>query len=192
MAMQCIKSANSLQETIKKSKFIGEIAPCASESEANQLLKKFHTQHPHANHIVFAYRILSEKGTVCRFHDAGEPSGTAGKPIFQYLQGKQLINVLLVVIRYFGGIKLGTGGLTRAYGNTAKKVIEASEIFPFVKFVEITLTLEYRQMQALEYQLKKLGGRIVEQNFSELIDCRISLPEQNHEQLMEIFKSSHF
>ena len=96
------------------------------------------------------------------------------------------------MIRYFGGIKLGAGGLTRAYGNTAKKVIEASELFPFVKFVEIAITLEYRQMQAFEYQLKKLGGHIVEQNFSEQICLRISLPEQNQEQLINTFKTAHY
>ena len=70
-------------------------------------LKTLQAEHPHANHIAFAYRIKTNEGIIYRFHDAGEPTGTAGKPIFQYIEGKNIINVFIVVIRYFGGVKLG-------------------------------------------------------------------------------------
>ncbi|MGR8953319.1 MAG: IMPACT family protein, partial [Gammaproteobacteria bacterium] len=141
-------------------------------------LKTLHDQHPNATHIVYAYRLKTPQGFVYRFNDAGEPSGTAGKPIFQHLEGKDLIDVLLAVIRYFGGIKLGAGGLTRAYCNTAKRVIDVAEIEPFVAMAAVRLTATYNQLQPLEYLLKKLSGRIVDQQFAEQIKLVIELPEE--------------
>jgi putative IMPACT (imprinted ancient) family translation regulator len=79
--------------------------------------------------------------TVCRFYDAGEPSGTAGKPVFKYIEGHDLINILCVVVRYFGGIKLGAGGLTRAYGNTAKLAIAAAAV---VEYIELCTVKNHR------------------------------------------------
>lgn len=101
--MHCVKTTAIIEDTIKKSRFIGILIPCQSESEALQHLNQLHQLHQNASHIVFAYRIQSPKGIIMRFHDAGEPSGTAGKPIFQYIEGKDLINILCVVVRYYGG-----------------------------------------------------------------------------------------
>ncbi|WP_442497545.1 IMPACT family protein [Methylobacter sp. sgz302048] len=185
--MHCVKSKLTIEDTIKKSRFIGMIVPCISESEALLNLKQLYAEHPNANHIAFAYRIRTDHGFVSRFHDAGEPTGTAGKPIFQHIEGKQLINLLIAVIRYFGGVKLGAGGLTRAYGNTAKSVIEAADIHPFVELASVRLTLDYNQMQPLEYQLKKLDGQIVEQDFAEQIKLLIQLPADNVDLLLQSF-----
>lgn len=168
-----------IEDTIKKSRFIGIIIPCQSESEALQHLTLLHQQYPDASHIVFAYRILTTKGIVMRFHDAGEPSGTAGKPVFQHLEGKDLINILCVVIRYFGGVKLGAGGLTRAYSNTAKKTIENSIISEHIEYVEIKQEIDYKQLQLIEYQLEKLNGVIIKQDFSDKINLLIRIPENN-------------
>lgn len=185
--MHCVKSGQSIEEIIKKSRFIGIILPCATETDALLALKRLHEQYPTASHIVFAYRIKSAKGLVCRFNDAGEPSGTAGKPIFQHLEGKQLLNVLLVVVRYFGGVKLGAGGLTRAYSNTAKAVIDAAEIVDYVELVKVELTLDYNQIQALEYQLKKLQGKIIAQDFNVQVNMTIELPLDNKSKLLSLF-----
>ncbi len=177
--MNIISQPATVEEIIKKSRFIGIISACQSEDQTLRLLQEQHHRHPAASHITFAYRINTEKGLVCRFHDAGEPSGTAGKPIFQHLEGKQLINTLIIVIRYFGGIKLGAGGLTRAYGNTAKKCIEAAIIAPYVKLSELVLIIDYDKLQQLEYQLKKLDGQITYQDFAEKIRVTVRLPEEN-------------
>lgn len=177
--MKIVVKASECEEIIKKSRFIGIISPCPSERDALLLLKKLHEQHPAANHIVYAYRIQTPDGLVCRFYDAGEPSGTAGKPIFQHLEGKQLINLIVVVIRYFGGVKLGAGGLTRAYGNVAKQAIESAEITDYIEMANLTLTLEYNQLQMLEYQLKKLDGEILQQDFAEQVRVRLRLPKNN-------------
>ena len=185
--MQTILTVNTCEQVIKKSRFIGVTLPCVSTAEVNQLLQLQHQQHPNASHITYAYRLLTPKGMLCRFNDAGEPSGTAGKPIFKHLQGKDLINVVVAVIRYFGGVKLGAGGLTRAYGNAAKQVLEASEIVAFIQRKEFSLVLEYKQMQAFKYLLQKLDGEILQQQFVTQIHLLISLPESNSQQLLAAF-----
>jgi len=186
--VHCVKSTVTIEETIKKSRFIGIVIPCQSENEIAQLLNQQHQLHPHASHIVFAYRIKTPKGIISRFNDAGEPSGTAGKPVYQHIEGnKDLINCLCIVIRYFGGIKLGAGGLTRAYGNTAKKAIDACNLSDYIDYTDVKFTLEYTQMQNFEYQLKKLDGVIIKQDFSENINLIVQLPEENANALTEQF-----
>lgn len=185
--MQCVKSKQSVEEIIKKSRFIGIAIPSTTEQGALKNLQQLYTEHPNANHIAFAYRIQTPTGLICRYYDAGEPTGTAGKPIFQHLEGKNLINLLIVVIRYFGGVKLGVGGLTRAYGNTAKKVIEASDITDYVILAKVKLKLTYNRLQPLEYFLKKLDGRIIQQDFSEHIDVLIELPAHHERTLLQEF-----
>jgi uncharacterized YigZ family protein len=185
--MYCVKSRQVIEEIIKKSRFMGVIVPCFSENEALLNLKQLHNEHTNASHIAYAYRIKTEHGLICRFHDAGEPTGTAGKPIFQQLEGKDLINLLIAVIRYFGGVKLGAGGLARAYGNTARQVIEAAEIGAYVEWVDIPLTLDYKQMQPLGYLLKKLDGHILKQDFAEQVRLIIQLPAEKVETLLQSF-----
>jgi uncharacterized YigZ family protein len=189
--MQCVKSRYTIEDSIRKSRFIGVIVPCLNEAEVGDRLRQCHLDHPNASHIVFAYRIKTSNGFISRFNDAGEPSGTAGKPIFQHLEGKELINVLLVVIRYFGGIKLGAGGLTRAYSNTAKRVIESAELHPFIECIERRLTLDYKQLPAFDHQLKKLDGEIINQHFAEQIHLTIQLPKENLVALSEVFSGLH-
>jgi len=150
--------------------------PCADEREVLQNIKLQHDQHPNATHITFAYRFKTAQGIVYRFHDAGEPTGTAGKPIYQHLEGNDIINVLVLVIRYYGGIKLGAGGLTRAYSNTAKQALDAAVLCPYVEMATLNVTLDYAQMQPFEYQLKKLDGMIIRQDFAEQIRLTVQLP----------------
>jgi uncharacterized YigZ family protein len=185
--MYCVKSRQVIEDNIKKSRFIGVIVPCSSENEVLLNLKQFHDEHPNASHIAYAYRIKTDHGLIYRFHDAGEPTGTAGKPIFQHIEGKELINLLIAVIRYFGGVKLGAGGLTRAYGNTARQVIEAAEIGAYFEMVNIPLTLDYKQMEPLEYLLKKLDGHIVKLDFTEQVRLIIQLPAEQVETLLRSF-----
>lgn len=174
-----INSSFSIEVFIKKSRFIGVIMPCVTEHEALIALKQLHEHYSDATHIAYAYRLKTDNGIIYRFHDAGEPTGTAGKPIFQHLDGKELINVLVAVIRYFGGIKLGAGGLTRAYGQTAKLVIEAAVIYPYIELATLRLTLDYKQLQSLAYWLKKLDGQLIQQEFAGQVTVVVRLPTDN-------------
>ncbi len=189
--MNCVETKCALEDSIKKSRFIGVIVPCLNESEVSLNLKQLHNEHPSATHIAYAYRIKTDNGLVYRFHDAGEPTGTAGKPIFQQLEGKELVNVLIAVIRYFGGIKLGAGGLTRAYGNTAKNVIEAAAVRPYIDWIKMPLALDYNQIQPLEYLLKKLNGQIVKQDFAERVKLVVQLPADQASLLQQSFPDTY-
>lgn len=186
--MKIVTQPSKYEELIKKSRFIGVISPCQSEPDALLVLKDLHQQHPAASHIVYAYRIQSPDGLICRFHDAGEPSGTAGKPIFQHLEGKQLINLVVAVVRYFGGVKLGAGGLTRAYGNIARQTIESAEIIDYVEKADLLLQLDYNQLQAAEYHLKKFNGEIISQDFAVQVVTRITIPKQHREAFLSLFQ----
>lgn len=175
---------------IKKSRFIGVIMPCQSEDEALRKLGQLARQHPNANHLAFAWRIRQPEGFLTeRFHDAGEPSGTAGRPILAPLEGENLINVVVGVVRYFGGIKLGTGGLTRAYGTAAKEAIAAACISPWVEMVTLKLDIEYPQLQLLEYQLKQIHGEIIDQQFTDKVSLIISLPASEKEAIQQQFSA---
>lgn len=190
--MLYVKSGQKVEDTIKKSRFIGVILPCENEREVTANLRQLHDLHPNASHIAFAYRIKTDKGFIIRFNDAGEPGGTAGKPIFQHIEGKDLINVLIAVIRYFGGIKLGAGGLTRAYGNTAKQAVEAAQVSSYVEQVSVKVVLDYKQMQNFDYQLKKLQGVILQQNFAEQVQLLIRLPADNFDALKTATSDCHY
>jgi len=185
--MFCVKSKYTIEDSIKKSRFIGIIMPCSDEDDALIHLKQLYHQYPDASHIAYAYRIKTDSGIMYRFHDAGEPAGTAGKPIFQHLDGKDLVNCMVAVIRYFGGVKLGAGGLVRAYGNTAKQVIETAETSPYIDWVRVSLSFDYSRMQAFEYQLKKFNGRIVQKEFSEQVHLVVELPADQLQALSESF-----
>ena len=187
--MQYVKKTCQIEESIKKSKFIGMIAPTLAETEALQFIQSLHKAHPNASHVVFAYRILTPDGMICRFNDAGEPSGTAGKPIFHHLEGKNIINTTVAVIRYFGGVKLGAGGLTRAYGNCAGNVIDNAEFSNYVILKRLRLILDYHQLQELEYFLKHHDGHIVQQDFKEQIRLTVELPEVQADGLINRFNS---
>ena len=190
--MYCVKETFITEDVIKKSRFIGIVIPCQSESEATLHLSQLQQQYPDASHLVFAYRIKTEKGIMTRFHDAGEPSGTAGKPVFQHLAGKDLINLLCVVVRYFGGTKLGAGGLTRAYSNCARKVIEGCTISQYIEYSDIPYIIDYPQLQNFEYQLKKFDGIIIKQEFTENITLIIRIPKSNAKDFLDLFNGQYF
>lgn len=181
MASELFTVAKAVQAEyeIKKSRFIGVIMPCISEQDALRQLGLLALQHPNANHLAFAWRIRQTEGFITeRFHDAGEPSGTAGRPILAPLEGESLINTVVGVVRYFGGIKLGTGGLTRSYATAAKQAIAAANIIPWVEMAEVTLNIEYAQLQMLEYQLKQVNGQIIDQQFTDKVTVTFSLPAE--------------
>ena len=112
--------------TEKKSRFIGFIAPVTTEQEAAEFVEEIRARHREARHHCYAY--LLRQGNLSRFSDDGEPSGTAGRPILEVLQREELTDVCVVVVRYFGGILLGTGGLARAYPQVCNLAVAAAEI----------------------------------------------------------------
>ena len=152
------KSA-SAEITVNKSRFIAFTACIQSREEAESIILSQKALYPDARHHCWAY-ILSQSGTGSRFSDDGEPSGTAGKPILNVIEQKKLVNTAVVVTRYFGGVKLGAGGLVRAYSNAAAAALDRAELARCVKAREIFLSMPFnlfRQAERLcdRYALQK-------------------------------------
>ncbi len=130
------------EDIINKSRFIGYASPVESEEEAVAFVDKIKKKHKDASHNVPVY-LVGEKFDIQRYSDDGEPSGTAGVPVLSMLKNEGITNIAVVVTRYFGGVKLGTGGLVRAYTHAAKIAIEAARVVDKCVYTEISLDLEY-------------------------------------------------
>jgi uncharacterized YigZ family protein len=182
--MLTISKSGLAEQTINKSRFIALAFHCESEREIAQALRRLVTEHPQAHHLAFAYQLKTSGGILQRMNDAGEPSGTAGRPILQHIEGQKLVNVCVGVIRYYGGINLGTGGLARAYGGTARLAIEAAELVPFVEMTDIQLVLEYSRLDLFNRDLAKAGGRLLDKSFDANVSVRASVPRDAAEDLL--------
>ena len=181
--MLTIEKAGAAEQTITKSRFLAWAASCKSELEVGSFLRAIAAKHQSASHLAYAFRIKTADGIVPRFSDAGEPSGTAGKPILQMLEGRDLVDVCVGVIRYYGGVNLGTGGLARAYGGTAKMALEAAQIVDFVEMQELILQVQYKQLDELTRLVTQLKGNILDKAFGDAVRVKISLPAHAAAQL---------
>lgn len=146
-----IESENSVETSIKKSRFLSFSFLVNSEDEVRQKLLELKKNHPKATHICYAYKLLSGE---TRCSDDGEPKGSAGIPILETVAKRNLFNVLLVVVRYFGGIKLGAGGLLRAYLDSAKSCLEASGEKRYNLCFEVSIEVDISEVNKLEFLLK--------------------------------------
>ena len=190
--MLILSSAGVAEQTINKSRFIALAVACANEKEVGAALRAFAAQHASAHHLAYAFRLKTAEGIVPRFSDAGEPSGTAGMPILKLLEGRDLINVCVAVIRYYGGINLGTGGLARAYGGTAKMALDAAKTVNFIEMTEIKLTVDYKQMDYLNRVLMQLNGRIIHKSFENQVNLQVSLPMSEASAFISRFQATTY
>jgi uncharacterized YigZ family protein len=174
--MYRIEHDSEVHYTVNHSRFIGFALSCADERELRARLSGIAGRYADAHHLAFAYRLKTESGLAAYCNDAGEPGGTAGRPILAQIEGFEAVNAVVAVVRYFGGIKLGAGGLARAYGGTAKMALEAAILAPYVEFTELRLSIDYPRLQTLTYHLGKAGGEIVSKSFGEHVDLVIRLP----------------
>lgn len=143
------------EDSIKKSKFIAHVRPIETEKEAQDFIASIKKEHWNANHNVPVY-CLGAKFEVQRYSDDGEPSGTAGVPILDMLKNEGITNVCIVVTRYFGGIKLGTGGLVRAYTQSAKHGLEESVVVDKLSYEQVSFDVAYTLHGKVENFLKDL------------------------------------
>ncbi|RKD34679.1 YigZ family protein [Thermohalobacter berrensis] len=141
---------------INKSRFIGYCKPISTEQEAIDFIEEINTKHRDATHNVYAY-VFGENSNIQRYSDDGEPSGTAGIPVLEVIKKEDLRNVVVVVTRYFGGIKLGAGGLVRAYTKGAKIGLEAAKIVEKVLYKRIKARIDYTLYGKIENVLMKNG-----------------------------------
>lgn len=142
----------------KRSRFIGSVWKCETEAEALAHIKEMNEKHREAAHNVYAYII--KENNIMRYSDNGEPQGTAGMPVLEVLRREGLVNVLCVVTRYFGGILLGAGGLTRAYAKGAKIGVDAAGILHMRQWTQMLIESPYNLQERVKLKIEELGGRI--------------------------------
>ena len=139
---------------INKSRFIGDAFHVSTEEEALEAVQSIREKYPDASHHCYAYHVGIDS-VVKRFNDDGEPGGTAGMPIFQVIEQREIKNVLVVVTRYFGGINLGAGGLVRAYSTTADKVLDRAAVVWMELCNKGVITIEYDSLGSIQYFLNQ-------------------------------------
>lgn len=161
-------------EPVKGSRFIVDVAPSGSENEARALVDAAANDFADASHHCSAWRLASP--LIERANDDGEPSGSAGRPILAQLVGRDLVDTAIVVTRYFGGTKLGVGGLVRAYGGAAATALDVVAIEPWLAMAELTFEHSYAATDAIERALAEAGGTAVERTFGAEVAQHVRLP----------------
>ena len=154
--------------TIKNSKFIGIVIPIERKDDIKKILQDLKKEYKNATHYCYAFKLINDKG----FTDDGEPNKTAGLPILTVIEKEQLVNVLVVVIRYFGGIKLGPGGLIRAYTKTCQEVINKATKTDLIEGYLISITFPYHLEKEINYLLKNtiIKEKIYEENCTYILE----------------------
>jgi len=177
------KTYESLTE-VNRSKFITHLVPI---SEYDGLQEKLKAENPKANHVVYALRYLNEYDQIVEnSSDDGEPKGCAGTPALNVLRGEELINCAVLIVRYFGGIKLGTGGMARAYALAVKDVLNETILIPYEKQIEYTFETSYSNVDKTLYKLKQIGIIQYERDFGiDGVEWKILASEEK----IDIFKN---
>jgi uncharacterized YigZ family protein len=179
--MQFVQKEYNVTVEIKKSKFITYLFPY---EKFNDIMEKLKNEHPKARHFVYAYRYLNEFDQIVEnSSDDGEPKGTSGKPSLAVIAGMDIINSGVIIVRYFGGIKLGTGGLVRAYGDAVNEVLSRAKLLEYKKLIEKKLNFEYSYLSKVEYLLDKYDIIIVEKIFEIDVVLFIQASQEEFEKL---------
>lgn len=163
MALRPIKKyVNDIE--IKKSKFIGIGYPISSVDESRLLLKSIKLEYPDSRHICYGF-LWGENSTHMGMSDDGEPSGTAGRPILEVLKGSGYENILVAVVRYFGGTKLGTGGLVKAYTEITKTIVDGISAEEYVERREVKLIFPYTLYNQIKKTIENYDYKIIDESF---------------------------
>ncbi len=172
----------------KNSKFYGYAFPVTKEEEIKTHLDLLKKQHQGAVHFCYAFQLGTET-TIFRANDDGEPSNSAGMPIYGQIQSFNLTNVLVVVVRFFGGVKLGVGGLISAYRTTAKMALDASEIKETTIDILLKIKFDYKNMNKIMRIIKEKKLTITSQKLNESCEVIISVRKKNATIICAIFKN---
>lgn len=170
----------------KNSKFFGYAFPVTSEEEIKNHLDVLRKKHHSAVHFCYAYQIGTDK-IQFRANDDGEPSNSAGAPIYGQIQSFGITNILVVVVRFFGGVKLGVGGLISAYKTSAQMALEASEIIEKTIDIHYIVAFDYKNMNKVMRVIKEKNLQIISQNMKETCEIEIATRKKNAEIIFDIF-----
>src|SRR5665648_928400 len=163
-----LSKVTTSEQVIDKSRFIAIAVPLTTLIEIEKAMQEIREEYPNARHYVYAYRL--HDGALEKSSDDGEPQGTGGRPILDLLQHRNVWNTLLVVVRYFGGVLLGTGGLSRAYGGTARQVIIETDLKKLALYCIFALQVPYEWFEPLKYQFNQHHWIIKKKNSQKLLN----------------------
>ena len=170
------------QTEVRRSRFIARAAPAASREEALAFVEQARRDHPEARHHCWAYSIGAPgRASSAAMNDDGEPSGTAGRPILNVIDHKAIGDLVVVVIRYFGGVKLGAGGLVRAYAGAAEAVLSTLTVSQREPRIQLLLEGGFADEQPLRLELERLGGELLAIDYGQGVSVRVSVPLDAHE-----------
>ncbi|MCG1946700.1 YigZ family protein [Staphylococcus epidermidis] len=179
-----IKQAHSIENVISKSRFIAYIKPVSTENETKAFIDEIKTKHKDATHNCSAYTVGPEMN-IQKANDDGEPSGTAGIPMLEILKKQEIHNVCVVVTRYFGGIKLGAGGLIRAYSGAVRDVIYDIGRVELREAIPVTVTLDYDQTGKFEYELASTTFLLREQFYTDKVSYQIDVVKNEYDAFID-------
>ena len=179
-----IKQAHSIENVISKSRFIAYIKPVSTENEAKAFIDEIKTKHKDATHNCSAYTVGPDMN-IQKANDDGEPSGTAGIPMLEILKKQEIHNVCVVVTRYFGGIKLGAGGLIRAYSGAVRDVIYDIGRVELREAIPVTVTLDYDQTGKFEYELASTTFLLREQFYNDKVSYQIDVVKNEYDAFID-------
>jgi len=147
-------------------------------------MKELKEKHPKARHFVYAYRYLNEfKQIVENSSDDGEPKGTSGKPSLSVLSGAGIINTAVIIVRYFGGTRLGTGGLVRAYSDAVNLVCKDIQFQQYEDLIKLNIEVSYTNLSKMQYKLKELNIQVIKQEFNENITLTLESTQEKFDLL---------
>lgn len=179
-----LRNSASDEVIINKSRFIGYASPVETEEEALAFLQTIRQKHKEANHHCYAYVIGTNAG-IMRYSDDGEPGGTAGMPMIDYLKTKKLVNCVVVVVRYFGGVLLGTGGLVRAYTQGVKIAVDAAKIISMELTQIDECEVAYPLWDKLKYEASFLPVQIQNVRFASSVSFSLLTRNIDHDSVLE-------
>lgn len=186
MSYQTLKNPVTARLEIKKSEFIAHAYPVSSREQAMFHVEQLREQYPDARHWCWAYIIGDPDNTTSAgFDDDGEPNGTAGRPILGVLQHKSIGNVIIVVVRYFGGIKLGAGGLTRAYAGSTQAAVDQMTLSPYIPMAKVQIVATFATEAQCRYVIEDLGGQVEDVAYSQQVMLTATLPQADIADLKE-------
>lgn len=172
----------------KSSKFFGYAFPVQSEAEIKPIIDTLRKQHPHAAHYCYAYQIGTDT-IIYRANDDGEPSNTAGMPIYGQIQSFGITNVLILVVRTFGGVKLGVGGLITAYKTAAQMTLNSSKIIEKTIDIHYLVSFDYKNINKIMRVIKEKNIEIVSQKMEMSCEIEIITRKKNAKMIFDIFNS---
>ncbi|MCK4413937.1 MAG: YigZ family protein [Candidatus Eisenbacteria sp.] len=183
--LQILAAPGEAELVIRRSRFTSMVQACTVPAEAAAQLEAIRRSHPKATHHVSAWRLRDRQSATVRVHcdDDGEPGGTAGRPTLQVLETHGLVDALLVTVRYFGGIKLGAGGLVRAYATAAREAVQAARLVPLVPSHELWIGVDFDLLTVIEHFCGREGIPIHERRYTPRPEIRVTVAVADRERV---------